>query len=83
MCVLTTKKDKHFNPKRDKACIIALGNLEDREWEKHERYAPVLLYLYLRLLASQSIRQKRVLQQGDTKNAFCNAVLPPDEITIV
>ena len=83
MCVLTTKKDKDFNPERAKSRIVALGNLEDREWAKHERYAPVLQYSSLRLMASLAIQRKRVLQQGDVKHAFCNADLPPDEVTIV
>ena len=74
------KKDKNFNPERAKARIVALGNLEDHEWDKHERYAPVLQYASLHLLTSQAIQQKRVLQQGDFKHVFCNAVLPPGRL---
>ena len=33
----------------------------------------------LRLLVSEAVRHKRVLQQGDCKNAFCQAELPDDE----
>ena len=83
ICVLTTKKDKDFNPERAKSRIVALGNLEDCEWAKHKRYAPVLQYSSIRLMASLAIQRKRVIQQGDVKNAFCNADLPPDEVTIV
>ena len=83
MCVLTTKKDKDFIPEHAKSRIIALGNLGDHEWPKHEHYAPVLQYSSLHLMVSLAIQRKRVLQQGDVKNAFCNADLPPDEVTIV
>jgi hypothetical protein len=30
-----------------------------------------------------AVQQRRTLKQGDCKNAFCQVVLPPDEITII
>ena len=83
MCVLTIKRNEHMNPDRAKSRIVVLGNLEDRVWEKSEKYAPVLMYSSLRLLASMATASCRTLKQGDCKNAFCNAVLPDDKITIV
>eukprot|EP00804_Cyclotella_cryptica_P001572 CCRYP_003772-RA/>CCRYP_003772-RA protein AED:0.48 eAED:0.48 QI:0/-1/0/1/-1/1/1/0/62 len=62
---------------------MVLGNFEDRVEEKSQRYAPVLKYSSLRLLLAKAVRSKRVLQQGDFKNAFCNADLPDEEATIV
>ena len=37
----------------------------------------------LRLLTSMAVERRRTLKQGDCKNAFCQGILPPDEITIV
>jgi hypothetical protein len=34
-------------------------------------------------LIAKAVRAKRVLQQGDCKNVFCNADLPEDELTVV
>ena len=30
-----------------------------------------------------AVASRRPLRQGDCKNAFCQVILPPDEITIV
>eukprot|EP00956_Cyclotella_meneghiniana_P035945 scaffold119809_cov102-Cyclotella_meneghiniana.AAC.2 len=83
MCVLVVKHDKDGNPVRAKSRIVVLGNHEDRVYEKSQKYAPVLKYSSLRLLVAKAVRAKRVLQQGDCKNAFCNAELPEDELTVV
>eukprot|EP00956_Cyclotella_meneghiniana_P020999 scaffold37679_cov76-Cyclotella_meneghiniana.AAC.13 len=83
MCVLVIKHDKDGNPVRAKSRIVVLGNHEDRIYDKSEKYAPVLKYSSLRLLVAKAVRAKRVLQQGDCKNAFCNAELPEDELTVV
>ena len=83
MCVLVVKHDKDGNPVRAKSRIVVLGNFEDRIYDKSQRYAPVLKYSSLRLLLAKAVRAKRVLQQGDCKNAFCNAELPDDELTVV
>ena len=37
----------------------------------------------MRLIVSMAVEQRRTLRQGDCKNAFCQGILPPDEITIV
>jgi len=83
MCVLTVKTDENLDPSRAKSRIVVLGNLEDRYWAKCDRYAPVLQYSSLRLLTSMSVEKRRRLKQGDFKNAFVQASLPDDEITIV
>jgi hypothetical protein len=83
MCVLVIKPDKDGNPCRAKSRIVALGNHEDRYFSKSQRYAPVLKYSSLRLLCSKAVDHKRVLQQGDCKNAFYHAILPEDELTVV
>ena len=83
MCVLVVKPDKDGNPHRAKSRIVVLGNHEDRIYSKSDRYAPVLKYSSLRLLTSKAVSDKRVLQQGDCKNAFCQAILPDDEATVV
>ena len=83
MCVQTVKKDENLLPERAKSRIVVLGNLEDRYWSKSERYAPVLQYSSLRLLTSMAVEKTRRLKQGDYKNAFVQATLPDDELTIV
>ena len=83
MCVLTIKPDRDGKPHRAKSRIVVLGNHEDRYFEKSKRYAPVLKYSSLRLLTAKAVGEKRVLQQGDCKNAFCNATLPDDEVTVI
>ena len=42
MCVLKIKPDKDGQPNCAKACIVVLGNQEDRYCDKSRRYAPVL-----------------------------------------
>eukprot|EP00804_Cyclotella_cryptica_P030273 CCRYP_019237-RA/>CCRYP_019237-RA protein AED:0.06 eAED:0.03 QI:0/0/0/1/0/0/3/0/1322 len=83
MCVLVVKTDKDGKPDRAKSRIVVLGNFEDRIYEKSQKYAPVLKYTSLRLLTSKAVSDKWILQQGDCKNAFCQAYLPDDELTVV
>lgn len=83
MCILVVKPDKDGKPNRAKSRIVVLGNFEDRIYQKSQRYAPVLRYDSLRLLTANAVRDKRILQQGDCKNAFCNANLPDDETTVI
>ena len=83
MCVMTIKRDEHLAPDRAKSRIVVLGNLENRVWQKSEKYAPVLQYSSLRLLTSMAVKNRRRLKQGDCKNVFCNTRLPPDETTII
>ena len=82
MCVLTVKKDKNLLPLRDKSRIVVLGKHKDRDWSKSKKFAPVLCFDSLRLLVSMAVEQRCTLKQGDCKNAFCNGVLPPNEMTI-
>jgi hypothetical protein len=83
MCILTIKLNEMMNPDRAKACIVVLGNHEDREWSKNDTYTSVLRPDTMRLIVSMAVEQHRTLRQGDCKNAFCQGILPPDEITIV
>ena len=83
MCVLVVKHDKDGKRNGAKSCIDVLGNFKDRYYDKSQKYAPVLKYTSLRLLTSKAVSDKHVLQQGDCKNAFCQASLPDDELTIV
>ncbi len=83
MCVLTIKKDENLLPLRAKSRILVLDNHEDRVWSKSDRFAPVLRQDSLRFLTSLAVQKRRALRQGNCKNAFCQGILPPDEITIV
>ena len=71
------------NPNRAKSRIVALGNLERHVWSREDRYAPVLSSSAARLLLSMVVEDGGKLKQGDCKNAFCNGILPDDEICIV
>ncbi len=83
MCVLTIKKDKQLRPLQAKLRIVVLGNHEDRPWSKSNKFAPILRQDSLRFLMSMAVASRCPLCQGDCKNAFCQGILPPDEITIV
>jgi hypothetical protein len=83
MCALVVKPDKEGNPLRAKSREVVLGNFEDCYYTKSQHYMPVLKYSSLHLLCSKAIGDKRILQQGDCKNAFCHASLPADELTVV
>jgi hypothetical protein len=83
MCVLTIKKDKHLMPLRAKSRIVVLGNRECRDRSKSNWFAPVLKFDSLHFLVSLAVQHRRGLKQGDCKNAFCQGILPPEEVTIV
>ena len=83
MCVLVVKNDKDVKPLCAKSRIFVLGDFEDRIYQKSQRYAPVLKYSSLRILTAKAVGDKRILQQGDCKNAFCNATLPENEVTVI
>jgi hypothetical protein len=83
MCVLTIKKDENLLPLRAKSWIVVLGNHKDRIWSKSNRFAPVLCQDSLRFLISLAVQKRHPLCQGNCKNAFCQGVLLPDDITIV
>ena len=60
-----------------------MGNFEDRLYQKSQRYAPVLKYSSLRLLTAKAVGDKRIIQQGDFKNALCKSTLPYNEVTVI
>ena len=70
MCVLVAKNDKYGKPLRAKSRIVVLGNFEDRLYKKSQSYAPALKYIFLRLLTAKAVGEKRILKNGDCKNAF-------------
>jgi hypothetical protein len=83
MCVLTVKKDEMMNPLRVKSYIVVLGICKERVWTKPEKYTPVLHLDSMHLMVSLATEHHRTLKQGGCKNAFCQSVLPDDEIIIV
>ena len=83
MNLFTIKPDIEGNPTRAKSCIVAHKNLERRMWSHEDKYTPVLSGPAARLLTSMAVEDGRKFQQGDCKNAFCNSILPDNEICIV
>ena len=82
MNLFTVKSDMDGNPNRAKSCTVALGNLEQRIWPQEDKYALILSVTASRLLGSMAVDDGRRLKQADCKNAFCNGILPNDEICI-
>ena len=80
---MSIKRDEHLAPDRAKSRIVVLGNLENRVWQKNEKFAPVLQYSSLRLLTSMAVEICCRLKHGDCKNTFCNACLPDNKTTII
>jgi len=83
MCVLVFNTNCNGSPNKAKSPTAVLGNHEDRIYSKSKRYAPVLKYDSLCLVTAHAVSKKRILQQGNYKNAFCNATFPDDEATII
>jgi hypothetical protein len=83
MCVFTVKKDSSGKPVRAKSRIVVLGNKDPRNWSKSDCYAPVISLPMVRMLTALAVQKRRTLKQGDCKLAFVQAVLPPEELTIV
>ena len=83
MAVSLIKYDEFGKPKRAKYRIVALGNLESHKWTKSECYAPVMSLMELRLMVALAVKNKRFLKCGYVKQAFVQAVLPPEEQYIV
>lgn len=73
MCVLTIKYKDGY-PHRAKSRIVVLGNREQRQWSKTDRYSPTLSQTQLRSLVALAIQNQYVFKQGDIKNAFCNSI---------
>ena len=83
MCVMTIKRYENMAPDRAKSRIVVLGNLENRLWEKGEKYALFLQYSSLRLLTSMATNNFRLLGQGNCNNSFCNANFLADKTTVI
>ena len=83
MAFLVIKYDGDYNTHRAKSHIVVLDNHEDRTFNNYQPFAPVLSYYSLRTRTSKAIEKMRILQQGDFKNTFYNALPPEVEITIV
>ena len=83
MNVFTVKRDSLGRPIRANARIVALGNKDPVTWSKADCYAPVVSLPIVFLLTALAVLNKRTLKQGDCKNAFVQADLPPDEDTVV
>lgn len=77
-----TIKYKYGKPDRVKLRIIVLGNQHQYCYDPNQKYAPVLSQNAFRTLLSISVFKGRTLLQGDFKNAFCNGILPDDEIIV-
>ena len=82
MCVLTIKY-KNGYPDRAKCRIVVLGNQQQHNFSKGEKYAPVITQNQFRFLLSLAIKNKQILKQGDVKNTFCNGTLPQDELVVI
>ena len=83
MNLFTIKPDMDGNPRRAKSYIVGFGNLKRRIWSREDKYAPVLSSTASRLPVSMAVDDGCKLKQVDCKNAFCNGILPDDEICIV
>ena len=83
MNLFSIKPDMDGDPNRAKSCIVALRNLEQRTWSLEDKYAPVLSSTVAHLLVSMAVDDGRQLKQADCNNAFCNSILPKDDICIV
>jgi hypothetical protein len=83
MCVLSIKKDKMLNPLHAKSRIVVLGNHKYCVWMKSKKYAPILCPDTLCLTVSMAVKHRCTLKQGNCKNAFCQGILPADEVAII
>jgi hypothetical protein len=73
----------HLAPVLAKSQIVALGNHEERIWEKSEKFAPVLRDESSRRMTSMVVQAGRREKQGDCRNAFCQSYLPKEEVIIL
>jgi hypothetical protein len=83
MSVLNIKKKENLLPLWAKSLIVALGNHKKPVWLKSDKFAPVLRGDSLRFLVSLAVQHHGQFCQGNCKNAFCQGILPLDEVTIV
>ena len=82
MCILTIKYKDGY-PDRTKCRIVVLGNQQQHNYSKSDKYAPVISQNQFRSLLSLAISKRCRLRQGDGKNAFCNGILPDDETVVI
>ena len=82
MCVLTIKYKDGY-PDRTKCRIVVLGNQQQHSYSRTDKFAPVISQNQFRCLLSLAISKRRKLRQGDVKNAFCNGILPDDEMVVI
>ena len=81
MCVMTIKyKDGYLH--RTKCRIVVLGNQQQHNFSKSDKDAPVISQNQFRCLLSIAVSKQRKLCQGDVENAFCNGVLPDNEMVV-
>ena len=79
MAISTVKYNEIGKPVRAKYRIVVLGNLDPHQWTKSDCFSPVMSLLELRLLTAIAVRHNRTLKSGDVKQAFVQALLPPNE----
>lgn len=82
MSIQTIKMDKDGFPDRAKTCIVALGNHEELQWQKSNKFAPVLRDKSSRDMTSVAVQLGQHEKQGDFKNTSCQLYLPKDEMII-
>ena len=82
MCVLTVKYKDGY-PDRTKCRIVVLGNQQQQAFPKSEKYAPVISQNQFCSILSIAVSHRRKLRQGDVKNAFCNGILPDNEMVVI
>ena len=83
MNLFSIKPDMDGSPNRAKSRIVAPGNLERCIWSREDKYALIFSSTATRLLSSMAVNDGCRLKQADCKNAFCNGILPEDEMCIV
>ena len=79
MAIAVIKTDVQGNPVWAKYQIMALGNLNLHNWEKHKCFAPVLSQLEPHFLLALSVKLGCFPKTGDIKQVICQSVLPPDK----
>ena len=80
---LSREKRKIWQTTSRQVSNCSFRNFKDRLYQKSQRYAPFLKYSSLRILIAKAVGYKQILKQGYCKNAFCNATLPDDEVTLI
>ena len=82
IAISTIKPDKDGKPHRAKYRIVALGNLDPKNWSKQDCYAPVMSQFELRFLTALAVQKGCIPKSGDIAQAFCQAYLPKNEVVV-